>query len=58
MSDPIGAQGDVLSGLIHSFHTLAPGGFGLLLADRWRYLGDAVDDGRRMTAFVWPASSS
>jgi hypothetical protein len=31
MSDPIGALGDVLSGVIHFFDTVAPGGFGLLL---------------------------
>jgi hypothetical protein len=31
MSDPIGALGNVLSGAIHFFETLAPGGFGLLL---------------------------
>jgi len=31
MSDPIGALGDLLSGIIHFFDTVAPGGFGLLL---------------------------
>jgi hypothetical protein len=31
MSDPIGALGDLLSGVIHFFDTVAPGGFGLLL---------------------------
>jgi hypothetical protein len=31
MNDPIGALGDILSGIIHWFNTVAPGGFGLIL---------------------------